>query len=356
MALTGTQSNLFEGDAGLSTFRRMNMGNSVLTHPDLLPSIQLSTLDSGRAVPEESLLGRLGGNLRDALFARKLPPLQLASQPVAVADPLAVKRDPLSSMISFVLHAAVFALILWFVFKAHQMVAPAPRVVTIPIYVKPYIPVTMPAPKTMGGGGGGGAHQVVEANKGKLPPVAKTQIVPVETLKIDHPKLAAPVATIVMPQHVNIPTNSRMPMFGEVQSPQVAMVSQGSGSGSGFGHGAGGGIGSGIGAGVGPGTGGGYGGGVMTVGGGVMAPRVIHSVDPAYTSEARAAKLEGIVSLRLIVDPQGNPQDIQVIRHLGMGLDEEALAAVRQYKFKAAMYQGHPVPVQMVVQVNFTLN
>lgn len=334
----------------------MIMGNSVLTHPDLLSDIQLSTLDSGRAVPDESLLGRIVGNLRDALFAKKQPPLQLASQPIAVADPLAVKRDPVSSMISFVLHAAVFALILFFVYQARQQFVAPPHVVSIPIDIKPYIPVTMPAPKTMGGGGGGGAHQIVEANKGRLPHVAKVQIVPIETLKVDHPKLASPQPAVVMPQHVNIPTNAHMPMFGEVQSPQVALVSQGSGTGSGFGHGVGGGIGSGIGAGVGPGTGGGYGGGVMTVGGGVSAPVAIRQPLPDYTSEARAAKLEGIVSVRLIVDPQGNPEDLQVIRHLGMGLDEKALEAVRRYKFKPAMYEGHPVPVQMVVSVNFTLN
>ena len=105
-----------------------------------------------------------------------------------------------------------------------------------------------------------------------------------------------------------------------------------------------------------PGTGGGYGGGVMSVGGGVAAPRVIHSIVPDFSPEARAAKYQGIVSIQLIVDPEGNPEDIRVVRHLGMGLDEKAVEAVRQYKFKPAMYQGHPVPVQIVVDVNFTLD
>ncbi len=77
---------------------------------------------------------------------------------------------------------------------------------------------------------------------------------------------------------------------------------------------------------------------------------------PDFSPEARAAKYQGIVSIQFIVDPQGNPEDIQVIRHLGMGLDEKALEAVRQYKFKPAMYQGHPVPVQMVIDLNFTLD
>ena len=93
----------------------------------------------------------------------------------------------------------------------------------------------------------------------------------------------------------------------------------------------------------------------MSVGGGVSAPQVIHSVDPEFTDEARRAKYQGVVSIRLIVDRQGNPQNIHVARHLGMGLDEKAIEAVRQYKFSPAMYQGHAVPVQMEINVNFQL-
>jgi len=108
--------------------------------------------------------------------------------------------------------------------------------------------------------------------------------------------------------------------------------------------------------GVGPGTGGGYGGGIMSVGGGVAAPEVIHSVEPEFTQEARQANFQGSVSIKLIVDSQGNPQNVRVTRHLGMGLDEKAMEAVRQYKFKPAMYQGHPVSVQIVMDVDFHLH
>ncbi len=310
----------------------------------------------GGAVPEEPLWKGLFSNLHDALFQKKLPPLELISQPIAVVDPLAVKRDPVSSALSFLMHGAIFALILWFVYQAHNRIAaPKPQVAVVPLEIRPYIPVTMPAPKTMGGGGGGGARQVVEAAKGHLPPIAKTQLAPGETLQIDHPKLAA-APTVVMPQAVKLPMSNNMPNFGDPQSPQVAMVSAGGGSGAGFGHGHGGGIGSGIGAGVGPGTGGGYGGGVMSVGGGVTAPQVIHRVEPDFSDAARQAKYQGTVSIRLIVDPQGNPENIEVVRHLGMGLDAKAIEAVRQYKFRPAMYQGHPVPVQMVIDVDFHLD
>jgi protein TonB len=155
---------------------------------------------------------------------------------------------------------------------------------------------------------------------------------------------------------LKIPFNSSRPNFGVTQSPQVALVSQGGGTGAGFGRGAGGGIGSGRGAGVGPGSVGGYGGGIMTVGGGVSAPQVLHKVEPEFSDAARQAKYQGVVSIQLIVDPRGNPVNIRVIRHLGMGLDEKAMDAVRQYRFKPAMYQGHPVPVQMVIDVDFHMD
>jgi TonB family protein len=155
---------------------------------------------------------------------------------------------------------------------------------------------------------------------------------------------------------VQMPDTNAPAHLGAPDSPQIVLASQGAGSGSGFGHGLGGGIGIGHGSGAGPGSGGGYGGGLMSVGGGVSAPQVIHSVDPEFTSEARQANYEGMVAIQLIVDSQGNPQDIRVTRHLGMGLDQKAIEAVRQYHFRPAMYQGHPVSVQMVIEVDFHLH
>jgi len=94
----------------------------------------------------------------------------------------------------------------------------------------------------------------------------------------------------------------------------------------------------------------------MSVGGGVAAPQLIHSVEPEFTEDARRENYQGSVSIKLIVDSQGNPQDVRLVSHLGMGLEEKAIAAVRQYKFKPAMYQGHPVSVQIVVEVDFHLH
>ena len=219
--------------------------------------------------------------------------------------------------------------------------------------VKPFIPMTPKMQQSMGGGGGGGTHSPIEASKGHLPEMSKQQITPPQILKIDHPKLPVP-ETIVMPQQVKLP-DVKMPDVGMPNSQQVTLASQGGGSGSGFGSGSGGGIGSGNGGGVGPGEGGGYGGGLMHPGGGVSAPQVIYSVDPEFSDEARRAKYQGICVVSLIVDAQGNPQAIKIARALGMGLDEKAIEAVKQYKFKPAYYQGHPVPVMINIEVNFRI-
>jgi TonB family protein len=319
------------------------------------PRLQLISkpLLVAQPVPDQSILESLFGNLRETFFPAKQPPLVLTSRPVAISDPMAVKRSPASSAASFLVHAVLFAVIAWLVFEAHRhmVVTTTPKVV--PVLIRPFIPMTEPTPKPMGGGGGGGTHTVVEPSKGHLPHIAKTAVAPPQLLVVDHPKLAVQPA-VVMPKQVRIPDN-RMPNIGVPQSSQVAVASQGMGTGSGFGQGSGGGIGAGSGNGVGMGSGGGYGGGVMSVGGGVSAPQLIHSVDPEFTDQARRANLQGVVSIQLIVDSHGNPQDIQVVRHLGMGLDQKAVEAVREYKFHPAMYQGHPVAVQMVIKVNFHL-
>jgi TonB family protein len=95
--------------------------------------------------------------------------------------------------------------------------------------------------------------------------------------------------------------------------------------------------------------------GVMHVGDGVSPPVLVYSVDPKYTAKARSKKYQGVCVLGLIVDKDGHPQDVHVVRKLGMGLDEKAVEAVQQYRFKPAYYKGNPVPVRVNVEVNFKI-
>ena len=88
----------------------------------------------------------------------------------------------------------------------------------------------------------------------------------------------------------------------------------------------------------------------------MLAPRPLAMPDPDYTEQAREAKLQGMCVLKLIVGADGKPRDIHVLRSLGMGLDEKAMAAVSQWTFAPATKDGTAVPVQISVQVVFKLN
>jgi bla regulator protein BlaR1 len=91
------------------------------------------------------------------------------------------------------------------------------------------------------------------------------------------------------------------------------------------------------------------------VGGEVSAPKLIFAPDPEYSEKARQAKYQGVCVISLIIDEQGNPMRVQVVRHLGMGLDKKAVEAVKAYRFEPAMRFGKPVAVTVNIEVNFRL-
>ena len=330
------------------------MSNDLLTPTDEAMSQQASRrLDHTELLPigaEGSVWESLISNLRDVFRPVKLPPLELTSTPIAVKDPMAVERSKLSSAISTGVHVLIIALIilLFLYLKKQPQVKQA---VVIPMDISAFLPKSPPLTAPARGGGGGGAHEITPPTKGKLPDFAKVQITPPQVLLVDHPKLPVP-ATVVMPP-MKLP-DANLPNIGLPQASAVTL-SAGPGNGAGIGTGNHHGIGSGEGSGIGPGGEGGTGGGVYRPGGGVSQPKLLSSVDPEFSDEARRQKYQGIVALSIIVDAQGNPQHIRILRQLGMGLDEKAVEAVKQYKFKPATKDGKPVPVEINIEVNFQL-
>lgn len=95
--------------------------------------------------------------------------------------------------------------------------------------------------------------------------------------------------------------------------------------------------------------------GVYKIGRGVKAPRAKYTPEPEFSEQARKAGYEGVCVLKLIVDAEGMPQNITVERHVGMGLDDKAIATVQQWRFAPALKDGEPVAVQIDVEVNFHL-
>ncbi len=305
----------------------------------------------GKAFEEKPVWVGLWESIRDVFFPVKLPPLELTSQPVPVPDRMAVKPNPWAIGISTTVNLTILCVLLFFVGKK-VIETVKPQLLSNNIDIGEWHGPKMD--KMAGGGGGGGDRSPIEANKGKLPERMKNPITPPQPQMIVQPKLPEPAAINVQ-KDLQLPDNN-MPMIGVHSSSNVQLASAGTGSGAGMGTGSGGGLGSGQGNGYGPGYGGNTGGGVYQVGGGISKPVLIYQPEAEFSDEARRAKYQGVCLIQLIVDAQGNPQNIRVIRTLGMGLDEKAVEAVRKYKFKPALKDGKtPVPVLITVEVDFHL-
>jgi len=324
-----------------------NSGSEAATAEDR----QLVNALMGVAFEEKPIWVGLWGSIQDVFFPPKLPPLELTSTPIPVPDRMAVKANPWAIGISASFNILLLLFVLFFVGK--KIFDAATKQATI----LSTIDISLDAPKAPlknGGGGGGGDRSLIDASKGRLPQIEKNPIVPPMVQTFDKPKIAAPAAIDVQ-KDIKLPDNPDLPTIGMKTGVNV-VLSNGTGSGAGMGSGSGGGLGSGNGIGYGPGSGWNTGGGLAQVGGRVSAPVPLFQPEAEFSDEARRAKYQGVVVVSLIVDAQGNPQNVHVVRALGMGLDEKAVEAVRKYKFKPAMRDGKtPVAVPVQVEVNFRL-
>lgn len=226
--------------------------------------------------------------------------------------------------------------------------------------------VFLSVPGPGGGGGGGGLRMKPPPPKAlrkgsssisspipvrKLPPPleAKPRVVeppptPIEAKVL--PPVMAPVAT------KPADTEDREGLMAKVEQP---VPSAGPGAGGGVGTGQGTGLGQGTGSGVGEGSGGGTGGGPYRPGSGVEPPRLLKEVRAQYSDNARRANLEGEVELEIVIRRDGTVGDVKVLKGLGMGLNEQAIQAVRQWRFAPARMKGAPVDVIVEVAVEFRL-
>ncbi len=93
----------------------------------------------------------------------------------------------------------------------------------------------------------------------------------------------------------------------------------------------------------------------LKVGPDVTAPRATYAPDPQYSPDALDSDYEGTVVLWVVVGADGRIQECKVARSIGLGLDEQAMAAVRQWRFDPARQHGKPVAVQINVEVSFRL-
>ena len=84
-------------------------------------------------------------------------------------------------------------------------------------------------------------------------------------------------------------------------------------------------------------------------------PELIERIEPVYTEEARIGRHEGEVAMVVEIDAEGRPQNFEMLRTVGLGLDENAIEAVRQWRFKPAKRKGKEVPYRAALEITFRL-
>jgi TonB family protein len=222
--------------------------------------------------------------------------------------------------------------------------------------ISEYAPKLQPVADPSHGGGGGGDHEQTPATKGMLPTFSMKQpIVPPGLVRNPNAELQVTPTLLGSPQ-LNVPApaldNWGLPAAAEFTD------SQGPGGDSGIGNGGHGGIGDGDGPGDGPGSRGGTGGNVFTPGSrtGIGFPVCITCPRPDYSEEARKAKVQGSVLLSVIVLPDGKVGGIELLKSLGMGLDQQAINSVKTWKFRPGTdARGNSVATRIPIEVLFQL-
>jgi periplasmic protein TonB len=271
-----------------------------------------------------------------------MPMLHLTDQPAG--DPYGVqRRQGLGALVSGASHAIVASLI----FLLLQL-APAKDVAKQTMTFDAGRIIWIPNPAVDGGGNTGGGNQAIQPARpaqrsGEQPITIPTATAQPSTDVVNDPPIE-PLAIMAQPM-----AHGNQALAGTVASDSTSAALGPNAGPGGDGDGATTGIGK-----RGPR---GFGDGVTPGGPGVTTPVVIHQVKPQYTADAMRAKMQGSVWLECIVLPDGTVGDVRVTRSLDpmFGLDQEAIKAARQWRFKPGLVNGKPVAVAVSIELTFTL-
>jgi protein TonB len=295
-------------------------------------------------------------NLKDLLILRapKFARLSASSRTFTIKD----ENFSRSQLASFAIHGSIALLLFASVVARPPFTkkAPTPDIRTYFAPPADYIRKLISVPRAAGdyGGGSGGERNPIPASSGNRPPIAREQIVAPSVHTFPNAQLQV---TPLLEGPIPLPALANgMSNWGDINS-KLATNSDGPGCCAGMGNRRGSGIGDGDGKGDGPGGPDGVGtSSIPPPGNGVRAPTCLYCPKPEYSDEARKVHFQGLVELSVVVLADGKPGRIELITGPGMGLDEKAIEAVRNWRFRPAIApNGKAVAVTIPIEVQFQL-
>ena len=240
-----------------------------------------------------------------------------------------------AAVFSIAVHGLALALLIWVSYTHVRDAEPVPEETMARV-----VWVAMPGPS-----GGGGGSKAVTPPPPKLTPPKATR------------SLEKPAPTVIPTEATPLPPAPVEPQPDTNAVADAASSGAASTTASAPGNGTGNGSGPGKGDGVGPGEDKGFGGGSYRPGNGVTSPIPTYRATPAYTAEAVRAKAQGVITVECIVEPNGECGDVRIVRGFAppYGLDQQALATARRWRFRPGMRAGEAVPVLVNLEIEFNI-
>jgi protein TonB len=310
--------------------------------PFLPPEFRTANLEN-----RSSWSTRIRENLQ-AAFA--MPMRNIASSAVE-ATPFALvctnTRYGPAQTVSVATHVAVIFAFL-FLFAAQHNLPPGPKPPSIDGRFSRLAlrsPVWRTGAPSVGLRSGGGGNEEDPARAGLLPPPSSLPLAPPRVTHSDFIELGVPPAVYDASAPANPPlvTNLGLP------SRDKDTHSAGNGKGLAIGDKQGDGVGDDEGSGAGLDTSGPY----ANL---VSQAACLYCPEPPYTDEARKTRLQGILTVRVLIGADGRAHRIQIVKGLGMGLDENAIAAIQAWRFAPARdARKQPVASWATIETRFQL-
>jgi len=290
--------------------------------------------------------------IRENLQAVFTMPMRNITPSAVQATPFALVRTNTrygpAQTVSVATHVAlIFALLFLFAAQHHSPPgAKAPSIGDRPSRLAFLPPEWRTGTPSVGLRRGGGGIEEDSARAGLLPPPSSMPLAPPRVTHSDIIELGVPPAVY----EASAPANP--PLITNLGLPSRDKDTHSAGNGKGLG------IGDNKGDGVGDdeGDGAGYGDTPGPYANVVSQAACLYCPEPPYTDEARKTRLQGILTVRVLIGGDGRARRIQIVKGLGMGLDENAIAAIQAWRFAPARdARKQPIASWATIETRFQL-